>query len=373
MANKWMSRLTKDFGIVAANMTKNDRPIIPTPSPSLNWALTTGGWKPGKVVTLFGPESSGKSMMAMMGIIELQKQDPEAIAVWFDAEFSFSPEFFQKLGGDLERLVVRRSNDPVKIFDYMTGEMLELLQDGAPIRAIAIDSIRGIRYPKDMKKVSTDMIMGGSGANYLPSAFKGIIPIIAEYQIAAFFVQQVQMQLDTMKALRNPYVIPDGNALKHASDFMLEITKVETKAGVIECGDTIAGGTAQLGHKIRVKVRKNRLGVPARVAQFSFHYEQGVVGIGEEIFELGKVLGVITHPLNPETGKENVQMWTVGKYPAVRGEANMKMAVAKSQKLQDEIMAACQSFKETDKPIIDADGMVVDSVALEVEDVSVDL
>lgn len=366
MSNKWMSKLTKDFGVVAAEMRKEDRPVIPTWSPSLNWALTTGGWKPGKVATLYGPESSGKSMMAMMAIIEMQRQDPDAIGIWFDAEFSFSPDFFKKLGGDLNRLVVRRSNDPVKIFDYIAGEMLEMLQDGAPIRAIAIDSIKSIRYPKDVKKVSTDMIMGGTGANYLPSAFKMIIPVIAEHQMLALFIQQVQMQIDPMKALRNPYVIPDGNALKHASDFMLEITKVETKAGAIESGETIAGGTAQLGHRIRVKVRKNRLGVPARVAQFTFHYDHGIINIGEEIFELGKVLGLIFHPVNPDTGKENAQMWAFGSNPPVRGEANMKNAVSNSVALQDEIMKACMSVKETVKPTVDESGMVVDAVASEI-------
>lgn len=368
MANKWMSKLTKDFGTIASEMRIVDKPIIPTASPSLNWALTTGGWKPGKVVTLYGPESSGKSMMAMMAIVELQKRDPEALAVWFDAEFSFAPEFFKKLGGDLERLVVRRSNDPVKIFDYMAGEMLELLQDGAPIRAIAIDSVRSIRYPKDIKKVSTDMIMGGSGANYLPSAFKMVIPVIAEYQLLTLLIQQVQMTLDPMKALRNPYVIPDGNALKHASDFMLEITKVETKAGVIEGGETITGATQQIGHKIRVKVRKNRLGVPARQAQFTFHYEQGIINVGDEVFELGKSLGVVGHPISPETGKENAQMWAFGKYPPVRGEANIRAAITKSPQMQDEIMAACNSHHDV-KPTVDADGMVVDA---EVTEVSLD-
>lgn len=353
-------------------MTQKDRPVIPTPSPSLNWAMTTGGWKPGKIATLMGPESSGKSMMAMMGIIEMQKRDPEAIAIWFDAEFSFSPAFFAKLGGDLARLVVRRSNDPVKIFDYIAGDLLQILQDGAPIRAIAIDSIRSIRYPKDVKKVSTDMIMGGSGAIYLPSALKMIIPVVAEYQLLTFFVQQVQMQLDPMKALRNPFIVPDGNALKHASDFLLEITKVETKAGVVEGGNTIAGGTTQLGHKIRVKVRKNRLGIPARVAQFTFHYEKGVIDIGGEIFELAKTLGIIKHPINPETGKENSMMWQVGNHPAIRGEPNAKTFVINSKQVQDEIVAACGAYHEAEQPKIDADGAVIDAEVVS-EDLTIDL
>ena len=103
-------------------------------------------------------------MLAMMAIVELQRRDSEALAIWFDAEFSFNAEMFEKLGGDPDRLVVRKSNDPVKIFDYIGGEMLELIQDGAPIKAITIDSIKSIRYPKDVRKLTTDQIMGGSGS-----------------------------------------------------------------------------------------------------------------------------------------------------------------------------------------------------------------
>lgn len=366
--NKWMSKLTSDFGKVASTLIKEQPKAIATRSPSLNWALVKGGFMPSKVSVLYGPESCGKSMLAMMAIIELQKKDPEALAVWFDAEFSFSPDFFVALGGDAERLVVRRTNDPLKIFDYMGGEMLELIQDGAPIKAIVVDSIRSIRYPKDNKKQSTDMIMGGTGANYLPSAFKMIIPVIAEHEIMALFIQQVSIQIDPMKALRNPYVLPDGQALKHIADVMLEIIKLDTKAGVVESGETIAGGAQQVGHKVRVKVKKNRMGVPARVAQFTFGYGKGIINTGDEVFDLGKSLGVVYHPINPETGKENAQMWACGDNPPIRGEANMRAFVLNSQAVQNEIMTKCYEFQDPTIEV-DADGVVkdLDDVDLSVE------
>jgi len=357
----WLKKLTKDFGMLASEIPNMEKPCIPSWSPSLNWALDTasansdGGWKPGKISILYGAENAGKSMLAAMAIIEQQRRDPDAIAVWFDAEFSFASKLFSKLGGDLSRVIVRKSNDPVKIFDYIGGELLEMLQDGAPIKAIVIDSIKSIRYPKDIKKVSTDQTMGGNGAPYLTSALKMVIPVVAEHNLLTFFVQQCSQQLDPMKALRNPYVVPDGNALKHAADFMLEITKVETKAGVIESGETISGAAAQLGHKIRVKVRKNRCGAPARMAQFTFHYDKGIVDTGLEIYDLGKALGVITHPINPDTGKPNVMMWTVGDHAPIRGEPACKAFVVGSKEVQDEVMAACtkahaQKLAATDDP-----------------------
>lgn len=363
--NKWMEKLTKDFGVIASQIKKNDSPIVPSWSPSLNWATAIGGWKPGKVNILFGPESCGKSLLAQMAIVELHRRDLDAIAIWFDSEFSFSLDLFIKMGGDPDRLVVRRSNDPVKIFDYIGGEMLEMLQDGAPIKAIVIDSVRSIRYPKDIKKISTDNIMGGTGANYLPSAFKMILPVIAEHQLLTFLIQQVSIQIDPMKALRNPYVLPDGQALKHIGDLMIEIQKLDTKAGVIEKGETITGSAAQLGHKVRIKVRKNRLGVPARVAQFTFHYDHGITDTGGEIFELAKSLGVISHPINPDTGKANVQMWSFKHYPAVRGEANIKKMVVDDMRLQQEVLQTCYDHK--DSPIeADASGFVEDDGDAEV-------
>lgn len=364
--NKWMSKLTKDFGVVASEFKKTIPAAVPSWSPSLNWATGIGGYRPGKVNIMYGPESSGKTMLSMMALIELQQRDSEAIVVWFDAEYSFEPTYFAQLGGDLDRLIVRRSNDPLKIFDYIGGEMLEMLQEGAPIKGICIDSIRSIRFPKDIKKQSTDMIMGGTGANYLPSAFKMILPVIADYNLLTFFIQQVSIQIDPMKALRNPYVLPDGQALKHAGDLMLEVVKLDTKANVVESGENIHGGAQQIGHKIRVKVKKNRMGVPARTAQFTLGYGKGVINTGEEIFELAKSLGIIYHPQNLLTGKENVQMWQFGANDPVRGEENMKQAVVSSPDLQKQIMEACYKIVDA-KVEVDADGVVKD------DDVSVEI
>src|SRR5437870_5396854 len=117
--SKWMSKLTSDFGVVAAQLNATALPPVPTRSPSLTWATDNGGFKPGKISVIYGPESCGKSLMAMMAIADVQKTDAEAIFIWFDAEFSFNLPLFEKIGGDSKRLIVRRSNDPLKIFDYI--------------------------------------------------------------------------------------------------------------------------------------------------------------------------------------------------------------------------------------------------------------
>lgn len=368
--SKWMSKLTADFGAIAANLNTTLLPVVPSRSPSLNWATSIGGFQPGKISVLYGPESAGKSLLAMMAIADNQKSDPEAIFVWFDAEFSFNLDLFTKIGGDPKRLIVRKSNDPLRIFDYIGGEMQEALEEGAPIRGVVIDSIKAIRYPKESNmKQTTDQKMGGTGASYLPSALKLIVPVIAKYNLLTFFIQQVTMEIDPMKALRNPYVITEGRALKHAADLMLEIVKLDTKNGVVESGETITGAAQQTGHKVRIKVKKNRLGAPARMAQFTYHYDHGIINTGVEIFELAKSLGVIFHPVNPDTGKENVQMWQFANNPPIRGEANMCQFVVDSKVAQVEIMEAC--YRHKDKAVdVDADGVVVDVAG---DDFSVDL
>ena len=365
--SKWLSRMTSDFGVIASELNKKALPPCSTRSPSLNWATSIGGFQPGKISVLYGPEQSGKSLLAMMAIADEQKKDEDAIFIWFDAEFSFNLTLFEKIGGDASRLIVRKSNDPLKIFDYIGGEMLELLQEGAPIKGIVIDSIKAIRYPKETNmKQTTDQKMGGTGASYLPSTLKLVVPVIAEYNLLTFFIQQVTMEIDQMKALRNPYVITEGRALKHAADLMLEIIKLDTKNGVLEAGETITGAAQQTGHKVRIKVKKNRLGIPARMAQFTYHYDRGIIDTGVEIFELAKSLGVVFHPTNPSTGKENTQMWQFGSYDPIRGEDNMKQFVVASQKIQDEIMKACYEYKDSAVEL-DAAGVVLEDGGVDLD------
>jgi hypothetical protein len=218
-------------------------------------------------------------------------------------------------------------------------------------------------YPKESNaKKTTDQKMGGTGASYLPTTLKWIVPIVAEYNLLAFLIQQVTMEIDPMKALRNPYVITEGKALKHAADAMLEITKLDTKAGVLESGKALSGSDHQVGHVIRVKIKKNRLGRPARVAQFAYHYDKGVINTGEELFDLGKTLGLVFHPISETTGKPNAMMWAIGKHPPIKGEDNMKQFVVGSQEVQDELMNACFGHLDSTSVKVDAQGVVIDDV-----------
>lgn len=341
--SNWMSKLTKDFGVLAEDMPAPQDHVITMPSPSLNWAVGNGGLVEGKAICFFGPESGGKSLLMQLVMIQIQQDDPDAICILFDTEFSFNKNWFAKLGGDNKRLIVKQTNDPIEIFDKISigGELHEMLQDGAPVKAIAIDSVKAIRYPKDIKTKSTDQTMGGGGASYLGSALKGVLPVIRGYNVTTLLVQQVYEEMDQYKKMNNPWIVPDGRALKHFCDYMLQVERIDSKAGRIEEGKNIHGGAQQIGHIIRVKAKKNRCGAPYRTAQISLSYNDGIINTGEELFELAKSLGVIYHPISENTGKVNNQMWQFGDYDPIRGEANMKVWVVGDKQVQKEIFAAC--------------------------------
>lgn len=359
MTNKWMSKL-----VSAANKARasDDIPlpsekVVKLDSPSFNWATGTGGIPAGKAVCLYGGENGGKSLLMQLIFARIQQDDPEAICVLFDAEYAHNPAWFKKLGGDSSRLLVVQSNTPTDIFDWIWGGMLEMIQDGAPIKAIGIDSVKAIAYPRDIKEDSTKIVMGGAGAAYLGSALKRVLPVIRENNITTVLLQQVYEELDPMKAMRNPYRLPDGRALKHFCDLMIQVDRLDTKNGILEGGETIAGGKAQTGHKIRLKNKKNRVGSPYRVAEFTLDYEKGIIDTHNEAINLGVSLNLIKHPINPETGKENVQMWQFAEYPAVRGDKAMREWFASNPKIMAELIA---SFDKVDDSIIKARNNLLD-------------
>lgn len=336
-----MKKLESDFAKVASTLPKPSENVIQLPSPSFNWMVGNGGITEGKAACFFGPESGGKSLLAQLVLIALQKKYPESIQILVDAEFSFNRDWFHKLGGDLDRLLVKQTNDPLEIFDWMEKDVLEMLQEGAPINGLMIDSVKSIRYPGDLKSKSTDITMGGSGAKYLGPAFKGLLPIVRTYGITTLLIQQVYEEMDQYKKMNNPWLIPDGRALKHFCDYMLQVERIDTKAGRLEDGKNMVGGANQIGHKVRVKGKKNRVGAPYRVAEFALQYDSGIVDTENEIYELAKSMGIIYHPISPKTGKPNNMMWAFKDHPHVKGEANMKQYVTADTTILHEVYQAC--------------------------------
>jgi RecA/RadA recombinase len=295
----------------------------------------------GKWILLFGPESGGKSLIAQVIMAEIQKKYPEGICLIFDTEYSLSKEWFTKLGGDPSRLFLRQTNDPTEIFDWVENKLKPKVDEGMPVKAFCIDSIAAIRFPKDIPKEGKDttaQMMGGTGAAYLPRAFKAIVPTIRPHNITTILVQQVRENIDMYTKARNPWTVPDGKALKHYSDYIIQVERMENKDSLVKSETGVI-----TGHTVRITCKKNKAGAPYRVAEFKLDYDKGIVGTENEVFELAKALEVITHPLNKETGEINSHQWVILDKPeeVFKPEEALRSAIANDPVMQQRVLALC--------------------------------
>lgn len=353
--NKWMSMFCKDEKNIIASETLPRERVI-TKSPSLNWALN-GGFCKGYTTVLYGPEGSGKSLTSMLAVAALHQSDPEALAMLISTEMrEVSPNRLRILGVDPERLIIRHANTVHDVFDYIasmdvtfknsdgskSGAGLSYaLHEGAPIQGLIIDSIKGIRGPKEQDAKSSEDTIMGDLSKYLNGSLRLILPIIRKYNLMTIFVQQVNMNMnpDEVKYQNKKWTIPSGQALKHFAETMALIEQVTKKDSKIfdEELKSIRQLPVQQGHTIRVRVDKANLDRPFREAEFQIHYDKGVVNTALEVAMLATNLGVVRHPLT-DKGTENRLMWEYKdqKWKGINGVID---ALESSPELQREVMA----------------------------------
>lgn len=295
----WYSKIKKMHqGMIAEDMESVKTNILPLPSPSLNWALG-GGFVFGKITTVYGPEQSGKSLLAQLAIAELHKKDSKAWAIWYDAEYSIDKDYCKKLGIDLSRLWIIQSNEPKNIFDHFYDTVGAMIQEGFPLKIMVIDSVKSIQGPKEAALESVEKHVMGDVSQLLPKAFKRILGTIRTNKILTILVQQVTEEFDERLRRRGvKWHVPSGQALKHASDQMILLEKVEAKASKMfdETYKNIQKLPIQIGHTVRAKVEKNRTDCPHLVAEFRLKYGVGVVDVALEIATLAVSLGIVTKP-----------------------------------------------------------------------------
>lgn len=354
---KWMTMFSKDEKNMVASAVAPKTKIF-TPSPSLNWALS-GGFYRGYTTCLYGPEGSGKSLISMLAIGALHQSDPEALACLITTEMRPpAPDRLTTLGIDPDRLIIRQANTLHDVFDYIESKdssftnsdgtkgapgLAYALMEGAPIRGLVVDSIKGIQGPKEQDSSTSEKDIMGDLSKYLNPALRKALPIIRKYDLLSIFVQQVNMNMnpDEVKYQNKKYTIPSGQALKHFCEVMALVERVENKASKIFSTDTksIRELPVQEGHTIRVKVEKANLDSPFREAEFRIHYKKGVVQTGLEVAQLASNIGVIYHPISESSGKENNSMWAFADHKW-KGFDNMVADLEERPELQREIMAA---------------------------------
>jgi len=251
---------------------KVDVNAIPTGSIGVDWALGIGGLPRGRIVEIFGPESSGKTTLSLHVIAEAQKKG--GICAFIDAEHALDPEYAKKIGVDINSLLVSQPDHGEQAM-----EITESLVRSGKIDVIVVDSVAALT-PKDEIEGDMGQQQMGKQARLMSQALRKLTAITSKTKTLIIFINQIRMQIGVM--FGNPETTTGGKALKFYTSVRIDIRRIAQ----IKKGDEIMGG------RHRVKIVKNKIAAPFRQTEFDMMYGEGISREGEAL-ALGEKLGVV--------------------------------------------------------------------------------
>lgn len=283
--------------------------VISTGSVGLDAALGIGGFPKGRIIEIYGPESSGKTTLAIHAIAESQKNG--GIAAFIDAEHAFDRFYAQKLGVDVENLLISQPDNGEQALEIAEN----LIRSGA-IDIIVIDSVAALTPKSEIEGEMGDSKMGLQ-ARLMSQALRKLTATINKTRCCCIFINQLREKIGVM--FGNPETTTGGNALKFYASVRLDIRRV----GQIKEGENI------IGNRARVKVIKNKVAPPFRLAEFDIMYGEGISKLGE-VIDMG-----VDHNIIKKSGS----WFSYGDTKLGQGRDAVKQLLADNPELADELEA----------------------------------
>ena len=306
-----LDKIEKNYG-KGSIMKLGDRPdetyeAISTGSISLDTALGIGGFPKGRIIEIYGPESSGKTTLAIHAIAESQKKG--GIAAFIDAEHAFDPVYARKLGVDIDNLLVSQPDNGEQALEIADN----LIRSGA-IDIIVIDSVAALT-----PKAEIDGEMGdskvGLHARLMSQALRKMTSTISKTGCCCIFINQLREKIGIM--FGNPETTTGGNALKFYASVRLDIRRIQA----------IKDGDQNIGNRVKVKVVKNKVAPPFRVCEFDLMFGEGISKLGE-IIDLGVETGII---------KKSGSWFSYGETKLAQGREGVKALLRDNPELSEEL------------------------------------